>query len=646
MDRCRHRLWTLDDEYECSIDQAIRAAATGDYVICSWRGADCLSPGDIVVSCRPRSKSASLKSLEEVVKPAGAFLLPITSDRASITIGPVVGNSASCLRCLELRRDGGAHESRVGTPDIPATEKIRFSPLLRHLLIAVIDRYLAPRHVNTPASAWEHTIHVLNLQTCSAQSHRYTPHPECEKCQRLQLDCASSALLSLTPRQKYSISSCRVRRLEDYATHVVRNYVDSQVGIIKSVTSRLTIGAIAVVSSELGQRDAAEAVHGFGSSTSYDSARTISVIEALERYAGFFPRGRNTAVYTTFEAVRNETIDPETLGLHSHRECTPLDSELIPYSHHLETEHVWAYSFGREKPLLIPEQFVYYYNRNEKRPSPRFVVTTSSGCATGGSLEEAIVHGVVELIERDAFLLTWYQRRQPRSIHLDSVSDTTNRFQLAKLADLGFDVFLSDITTEFNVPCILCLVKGRATDCPSALCVAGAALGAEIAIGKALTEITANLTRFSTSDPHVRAKAEELAKDPDRVRQMEDHALLYTCSEAARSLDFLAGGTPSVTVSEVDARANWGHSTCVFTDLRQLVGRLASHNMDLLVVDQTPPEQRAADLFTVRTLVPGLIPMTFGNRLRRLVGLPRLLRRPGGSPQDPSTLNRLPHPFL
>ena len=65
---------------------------------------------------------------------------------------------------------------------------------------------------------------------------------------------------------------------------------------------------------------------------------------------------------------------------------------------------VWGYSFLQERPILVPELLAYYslgYGEG-------FVYETSNGCALGGSLEEAIFHAILEVVERDSFLLTWY----------------------------------------------------------------------------------------------------------------------------------------------------------------------------------------------------------------------------------------------
>jgi ribosomal protein S12 methylthiotransferase accessory factor len=72
--------------------------------------------------------------------------------------------------------------------------------------------------------------------------------------------------------------------------------------------------------------------------------------------------------------------------------------------------------------------------------------------------------------------------------------------------------------------------------------------------------------------------------------------------------------------------------------------------LDVIVVDQTTPEILRNGLHCVKVLIPGMLPMTFGQHLIRLKGLERVLRVPAElgyttEPLKPEQLNLLPHPF-
>ena len=52
-----------------------------------------------------------------------------------------------------------------------------------------------------------------------------------------------------------------------------------------------------------------------------------------------------------------------------------------------------------------------------------FIAESSSGSALGGSYEEARLHSLFELAERDAFLLSWHRRQALPRIAADTITD-------------------------------------------------------------------------------------------------------------------------------------------------------------------------------------------------------------------------------
>ena len=52
------------------------------------------------------------------------------------------------------------------------------------------------------------------------------------------------------------------------------------------------------------------------------------------------------------------------------------------------------------KPANFSSESIAYYSLGHR---DAYVYETSNGCANGGSLEEAIFHGILEIVERDAF---------------------------------------------------------------------------------------------------------------------------------------------------------------------------------------------------------------------------------------------------
>src|SRR5690606_19402975 len=85
-------------------------------------------------------------------------------------------------------------------------------------------------------------------------------------------------------------------------------------------------------------------------------------------------------------------------------------------------------------------------------------------------------------------------------------------------------------------------------------------------------------------------------------------------------------------------------------DVVAVVDELVTAGHDVIVVDQTSPEQERMGLRTVATVVPGLLPIDFGWNRQRALLMPRLrtaLRRGGHRERDltDAELLRAPQPF-
>src|SRR5262249_15311359 len=153
--------------------------------------------------------------------------------------------------------------------------------------------------------------------------------------------------------------------------------------------------------------------------------------------------------------------------------------------------------------------------------------------------------------------------------------------------------------------------------------------------------------------PDVAGRSRAMADDPSLVAAMDDHSLLYGSDAASGRLGFLTASAQSRSFADMRS----GHGTAaafqnadLTDDLTDVLSRLRSHGLDVIVVAQTTPEHRSGGFSCVKVIVPGTLPMTFGHDYRRIHGLPRLFDVPrllgyrdqALSPQD---VNPHPHPF-
>ena len=287
---------------------------------------------------------------------------------------------------------------------------------------------------------------------------------------------------------------------------------------------------------------------GTGRMPSFPVSRVVAIAEALERYGGLVHKGKRVAVRASFRQLGDIALDPTTLGLHTPEQYALPEYGLVQYHPDLEFNWVWGYAFQRQRPILVPERYAYYglpLNVNVV-DNPPFVYEISNGCALGSCLEEAVFHGALEVIERDALLMTWYARLSLPRIDLTSVPDPAVRLMIENIEyTSGYTVYAYDATLDHSVPCAWVMPvdeQGR-NHTPKVMCSAAAHPRAGQALARALLELGTALSWLSDRYEGQRDRALEMLVDPFAVRELPDHSLLFCLPEAFDRLDFLVKAT-------------------------------------------------------------------------------------------------------
>jgi ribosomal protein S12 methylthiotransferase accessory factor len=282
----------------------------------------------------------------------------------------------------------------------------------------------------------------------------------------------------------------------------------------------------------------------------------------------------------------------------------------------------------------------------------QFLSETSNGCAVGGSLEEATLYGLFEALERDAFLLAWYGRLKLPAIDLHSTRDTSLRLAIEREERMtGFTFHAFDCTTDFGLPVVLAAGINRVNEAPRLIYGAAAHWDPDRALANAFYEAAAGIVGQRVRFPQELERGEQLVKDDSLVLSIEDHVLAGAMPSAFSRASFLFQDQPLQSMSERFASQYAEAPTGDLTEiLSRLARRIIARGYDIVIINQTAPELRASDLYCVRVLVPGLMPMTFGHDFRRIYGLERLYRLPqelGYTERilSEADLNPYPHAF-
>jgi ribosomal protein S12 methylthiotransferase accessory factor len=589
--------------------------------------------------------------------------LPVHTELGRAVLGPCYTPGVpGCPTCAEQRRrlTDERFEIRRSVWERHPALADRPSPWLTALTVRTVaalavDEVARWARPEERARRTDNALLYVDLDTLAVSSHRFLPDALCPDCGSLPADDADAARISVRPRPKPAPTTYRVRPLgEGDLARLRQTYVDERTGLIRRAYT-FASGGLAVGAAEMRSRWQDRAEVSWGRTTSHQTSEIVAILESLERFGGMAPGGRRSTVRASYAEVAATAVDPRGLGLYPPERYGREGFSFQPFDVDRVCRWVWGYSFGRQEPVLVPQAYAYYRAHVTDRHDPSFAYEISNGCALGGCLEEAILYGILEVVERDAFLMTWYARLPAARVDLSSARDRSIPVQAAAIeAETGYRLAVFDTTMEHGIPSVWALATSPAgTDQPALACSAGAHIEPERAVGGALAEIGPILTDLRDRYAALAEHSRRLCEDAALVSTMDDHSTLYASREAASRLDFLTGGTTSRTLADMSHRAggiDTSPRTDLTADLTDLLGRLGRHGLDVIVVDQTTPEHEAGGLHCVKVIVPGTLPMTFGHHNRRTHGLPRLYDVPKllGYRDDrlrPEDVNPHPHPF-
>ncbi|MBX0356719.1 TOMM precursor leader peptide-binding protein [Halobacillus sp. Nhm2S1] len=566
-------------------------------------------------------------------------------------IGPFVRSGAEgCSQCADVRRTMTAGDRKdlwniqqtlmehtQARPDEWAS--LNGALQMACLIKNEVQRWSEGKHPLT-----EKAVHLINMRTLESSSHPFLPDSQCPYCSTVIEDAASHAEIVLNPSLKISEGSYRSRSIEELSTFLTKDYLDPRTGILNhKMIDFETPFADVIVNLPLLNGNEGSA----GRTNSYAASERTAILEGLERFCGMDPKGKRTLVYDSYSNLHS-ALNPLDVGVHSNEQYATKDFPFTPYHPDKKMNWVWGYSLQKNTPILVPERLAYY----SMGCSGGFIFETSNGCAIGGSREEAIFHGMMEVLERDSFLLSWYAELPLPRLDPSSSGDQELLLMIDRMKEIaGYDLYLYNATMEHGIPCILTVIKKSKTDSGdlNLICAAGAHLDPVKAVKSAVFESAGMIEPLNKEFKENREKYVKMLHDSSLVKKMDDHGMVYGLPEAEERLGFLLNQDGPVQTFEEAFHQKQTHPDLT-EDVKDLLDIFREMNLDVIVIDQTASELKRNGLSCVKVLIPGMLPMTFGHHLRRLEGLKRVLEVPEklGYSNRPLTLDELnpyPHPF-
>lgn len=243
------------------------------------------------------------------------------------------------------------------------------------------------------------------------------------------------------------------------------------------------------------------------------------------------------------------------------------------YNDDMQVDWVWSYSLVDKKPKLIPASLVFlcrnYFEGN-------FAPIGSSGMSAGATLKDAILQGLFELIEHDAWMLCQSNTVRTPIIDYEGLKNKELKDVIEKIRGKGFRVISRDYTTNIGIPVIRSWISNPHDYANYAFSGFGASINPEIALERSITE--AVQSRASVHEAEVE---EYCSPDMEYLIDARDglYSLFYFEQKEIKPIGVVKdiSQMPSVSFDSVDESIGY-----VIGKIRQTIP-----DADVLFVDMT-----------------------------------------------------------
>jgi ribosomal protein S12 methylthiotransferase accessory factor len=528
-----------------------------------------------------------------LVQPSGIFPL----------VGPVFkpGKSA-CWTCLTDRMI--RNREIKGFLDRGSARRVAVSPLARQPVGRGPIELAALEIAKAIATDFRTNLrdHMLSLDLMGATvvKHHVAARPQCPVCGNKKLRDPNRAPLpvELGAGAKLVMTSGGYRTVSSRTTvDRFRKHVSALTGVVSRLeridadvpmnTNYYAGHNFSAPSRSVDELRAALSGGSFGKGSTAEQGEASALMEAIERYSGIVQGDeiRTTRRFTDF--APGDAIHPNDVLLYSDaqfraqaasQDAGPLQMS-APFDRSAEIEWSPVWSLRDKRFRFLPTGLLYFFYRG-----PGQINADSNGCAAGNTLEEAIVQGFLELVERDTYAIWWYNRLRRAELDLDQFQDAYVRDLRSQLADDGRKLWVLDVTNDLGIPSYVAIAHWMQNSRESIEFGSGAHFDSRIALLRALTELMQFLSIGVMAD----GTGEKSTLDGVTPFRLRNYPFL----------------TPRgrVTVRPgADARLGRLDNTRVQVEACLRVVRRMK--LDFLVLDQTRPD---IEVPVARVIVPGL----------------------------------------
>ena len=531
----------------------------------------------------------------------------------TVWLGPIFhGAQSACWKCLASRLEENrpieSFVQRKNKQSITAPQGFLASTCQTALGMATTEVF--KWIVQGENNRLTNNLITYDTLTLQSQDHFVVKRPQCPSCGQINQGLKPKPLpVVLGHRQKtFTVDGGHRACSPQETLRKYQHHLSPITGVVRELTklpgNRLNHTYIAKhhfvtvfddldnLRKNLGGRSAGKGGTDF-------QAQASGFCEAIERYSGVF-QGYEPRTVASYQDMGKQAIHPNSCMNFSQQQyetraewnarCHGWFQKVPePFDETRAIDWTAVWSLTAQDFKYLPTAYCYY---GYPQASHIDCWADSNGCAAGNTIEEAILQGFMELVERDAVALWWYNRLSKPAVDLASFDNPYFNNLQQYYAQLGQELWILDITSDLNIPSFAAISRKRDHAVEDIVLGYGTHFDAKIALSRALTEvnqilpsvISTNADGATNYPQHI----DPLAVQWWREATLDNQPYLVPNSQVAAKV---ASDYPQIAHDDL------------FDDVKLCQKIVEENNMEMLVLDQTRPD---IGLRVVKVIIPGM----------------------------------------
>ncbi len=304
-----------------------------------------------------------------------------------------------------------------------------------------------------------------------------------------------------------------------------------------------------------------------GKGATPSQAEASAVMELAERFSFFsFADNQKNFITGKYTDLKNKAIPFEMIAKSVHDDSRDLGQAKKIFEG-LPLKWTSAYNLTRNTEILVP--FDWFFAINE-----------FNGPSAGNCVEEAVLQGICEVVERHVSSIVSRKNLNVPAIDADTAGDPMVMEMLKKYKTAGINLYLSDFSLEMGIPSVGVMALDPATfpETSELVWTAGTATDPQKALSRALTETAQLGGDFNTSSNYI---ASGLPK--------------FTTLEQAR---FITNPSETISISRLPDISN----NNIRIEIENCISALSKKEMEVILINTMHPELEIPAFYTI---IPG-----------------------------------------